>query len=96
MKAKSRIINILLGMAVASVLISCSKSTISKETYVQVMTDLGCHMTTETAPAATAIFAKHGVTQADIDAFRTDAREEVLTAATKIADNVAKCFNVTQ
>lgn len=93
---QTRMMNLLMAMAIASVLMSCSKSTISEETYVQVMTDLGCHMTTETAPAATAIFAKHGVTQADIDAFRTDAREEVLTAATTIADNVAKCFNVTQ
>lgn len=93
---QSRMTNLLMSLAIAGVLMSCSKSTISKETYVQVMTELGCQMTTETAPAAKAIFAKHSVTQADIDAFRTDAREEVLTAATIIADNVAKCFNVTQ
>lgn len=87
-------IDLLVGITLLT-LAGCSKGHMSEEAYVKVMSELGCQMMMETAPGAKAIYAKHGVTQADIDAFRQQAREQVLTAATTIADNVAKCFNVT-
>ncbi len=81
------------ALVLGSLAAACSRGGISQDTYVAVMTDLGCHLTLETDQKAKAIFEKHGVTQNDIDAFRTTAREEVLTAATKIADNVAQCLS---
>lgn len=68
---------------------------ISKETYVTVMSEMGCRLLQENTPAGKALLKEKGVSQAHITEFRKKAdRQEMMEAATEIAAKVAACHGV--
>ncbi len=68
---------------------------ISRENYVNVMSDLGCQMAAEASPASDAIYKKYGATQADIQEFRQKSKRDVMMSVSQeIAQRVAACHGV--
>lgn len=67
---------------------------ISEEKYIAVMTELGCSLVRENTPGAEKIYAQHGVTQAQIDAFRKSGGTAMQRAASDIAKKVAACHKI--
>lgn len=92
---KKRSFFLLCLFTTAGTLLSACGPKISQEQYINAMTGLGCKGLMESSPEAFAVYQTIGVTQEEISEFRQKAgKEKVLQAATKIAENVAGCFNV--
>ena len=68
---------------------------LSKENYVNLMSDLGCGMVAENSPQSEAVYKKYEATQADIQEFRQKSKKEVMMqSAQEIAQRVAACHGV--
>ncbi|MBI2346751.1 MAG: hypothetical protein HYV03_07740 [Deltaproteobacteria bacterium] len=88
MRTMVRACGIIVAMAVAT---ACGPK-LTKDTYIEVMSALGCKLLNETDPGAAEVYKKFGVTQADVNAFRRGTKREVMMeVATAIGQNVAKC-----
>lgn len=65
---------------------------ISKDTYVTVMSELGCRLVQENTPSGEALLKEKGVSQTNITEFRKKSTmNEMMAAATEIATKVAAC-----
>lgn len=85
----------LMAIVSLSFAVAACSSTIPLEKYVDVMSDLGCQGVTELDTKAKDIFAKHAVTQKDIDNFRRNLkREQIKDMADQIVGKVAACHGV--
>ncbi len=84
------------GLAIAVIAVGLSAcGQISMEKYVDVMADLGCQGVTELDGKAKEIFAKHDVTEKDIDKFRRNLkRDQIKPMADQIITKVAACHGV--
>lgn len=87
-------LGMLLAIIVGGMISACGPK-LSKEQYIAVMSDLGCHMLSEGDRGVDAIYRQHGVTQADITAFRGAMKKAIIPeVATTIARKVAACHGV--
>lgn len=78
------------------VVFGCTSLKLSKENYVNLMSEMGCGMMGEGTPQVESLYGKYGVTQADIDAFRKNSSPDVMMAAAgQIAQRVAACHGAT-
>ncbi len=85
----------LMAILSLSVGIAACSSSMPIEKYIDVMADLGCQGVTELDTKAKDIFAKHGVTQKDVDSFRRNLkRDQIKDMADKIVAKVAACHGV--
>jgi hypothetical protein len=83
---------LMIGLLIAAAGTAGCGPKISKETYVTVMSEMGCRLVQENTPAAEALLKEKGVGPADIAEFRKKAdRQEMMEAATEIAAKVAAC-----
>jgi len=84
-----RILIVLMAVAMVA---ACSKPQMTREKYVEVMTELGCKNIAEGSPQALEMYKTKGVTQEEIIKFRSTATQrDMLDTATAIAQNVTEC-----
>lgn len=70
---------------------------LSKDQYVNAMTEVGCKGLGENSPGVAEIYKGQAVSQGDIDEFRKKGgRDALMAAAMTIATNVARCHGVSQ
>jgi uncharacterized protein YxeA len=75
---------------------ACSKAAvkeITKDQFVEVMSEMGCKQLTEGSPAAVKYYETKGVTQKDIENFRKNSDpQEMVEVSQTIAQKVAECY----
>ncbi len=75
-------------------LIACGPK-LSKEIYVQTLSDMGCKMAMESTPEGIALLKEKGITQEDINEFRKKSNvQEMMDVSHEIAAKVAACHGV--
>ena len=76
---------------------ACSRATvneITKDKFVEVMSEMGCKQLTEGSPAAVKYYESKGITEESMDKFRKNASPQDMTDATQsIAAKVAECYS---
>ncbi len=92
---KTHLIKFLVGtILISGILTSCGPK-ISRETYVAVMSDMGCQMIGENTPQGEALLKEKAATEADITEFRQKTKAQVMMeVSTEIATKVAACHGV--
>lgn len=78
-----------------SLLLTACGPRISQEQYISAMSELGCHLQSESTEGGNEVLKKLGISSEDIAEFRKKTKvNAMMEAATTIAQNVAKCAGI--
>ncbi len=78
---------------------ACSKATvkeITKDQFVEVMSEMGCKQLTEGSPEAVKYYESKGIAQKDLENFRKNSDpQQMVEVSQTIAQKVAECYAAT-